>query len=534
MGVERPPGRLSVAGPKKTLAPVLAALLWLGGCAAQPPAADRAYTAGAAERVFTKAYTDIFDKYLEPLNMGDVAFDGIAGLTSLDAGYSAARTDGMVRVALAGNELGRFPLPVNDDVEAWAQLTTRVIDLSREQSVAIRAASAEEIYKGILGGAVSRLDHHSRYAGLRSARDYRAQREGFGGIGVQLNFDHELPQIISVVPDSPAQATAIQPGDVIVAIGNEPVDGLSRRDVIWRLRGDVDTHVTLTLTRKSLSQPLTVRLRRALIVSPTVHVRREGTLAVIAITGFNQRTARNLGRALKRINAGNGPKLTGVVLDLRGNPGGLLDQAVAVADSFLDHGRVVSTRGRHPDSFQLFNAGGRDLARGLPVAVLINGQSASASEIVAAALQDLGRAVVVGSNSYGKGTVQSITRLPNDGELILTWSRFHAPTGYALQNLGVMPNFCTSARPSAATDRIPSLHGSIETSIVLTAWRSHLGYDAESAKGLRERCPRRSEAPASDIQVARGVLADASLYARAIGASRPWIARNKEAAGAGH
>lgn len=520
--------------PTKALAPVLAALLWLGGCAAHPPTADRAYTAGAAERVFTKAYTDIFDKYLEPLNMGDVAFDGIGGLTTLDAGYSASRSNGMMQVALAGAELGRFPLPRNDDIETWAHLTTRVIDLSRKQSTSIRAASAEEIYKGILGGAVSRLDHHSRYAGLRSARDYRAQREGFGGIGVQLNFDHELPQIISVVPESPAQASAIQPGDVLVAIEKELVDGLGRRDVIWRLRGDVDTEVTITLTRKSLSQPFTVRLRRALIVSPTVHVRREGALAIVAITGFNQRTARNLGRALKRMFAGNGTEITGVVLDLRGNPGGLLDQAVAVADSFLDHGRVVSTRGRHPDSFQLFNASGRDLARGLPVAVLINGQSTSASEIVAAALQDLGRAVVVGSNSYGKGTVQSITRLPNDGELILTWSRFHAPTGYALQNLGVMPNFCTSARPPGGAEKVSSPQMSIETSIVLTAWRNHLGYDAESAKGLRERCPRRSEAPSADIDVARNVLADRALYARAIGASRPWIARNKNAAGAGH
>jgi carboxyl-terminal processing protease len=516
----------------RALAPMLAALLWLAGCATSPPPADRAYSARAAESVFAKAYSDIFDKYLQPLDLDEIAFDGIGGLVSIDAGYAASRKDGMVRIALAGSELGRFPLPRSDDVETWAELTTRIIDLSRTRSAAIRAATAEEIYKGVLGGAVSRLDRHSRYAGLRSARDYRAQREGFGGIGVQLNFDHELPQIISVVPDSPAQATNIQPGDVIVAIGNEPVDDLGRREVIWRLRGDVDTEVDVTMTRKSLAQPFAVRLRRALIVSPTVHVRREASTAIINITGFNQRTARNLTRTLKRLFAGNGPEITGIVLDLRGNPGGLLDQAVAVADSFLDHGRVISTRGRHPDSFQIFNAGGRDLARGAPVAVLINGQSASASEIVAAALQDQGRAVVVGSNSYGKGTIQSITRLPNDGELILTWSRFHAPTGYALQNLGVMPNFCTSAPRPGAGGAAAHTEMSLETSIVLTAWRNHLGYDAKSAKDLRERCPRRAEAPATDITVAREVLADRSLYARAIGASNPWIARNKDDRGA--
>ena len=234
---------------------------------------------------------------------------------------------------------------------------------------------------------------------------------------------------------------------MLIEVNGESVEGLDRDTVIWRLRGEVGTPVNVTVTRKDLGDPMTVALKRALIVSQTVHLRYNHGFADITISGFNQRTARNLLRALDEVTHQR-TRVKGIVLDLRGNPGGLLDQAVAVADAFLDHGRIVSTRGRHPDSFQLFNATGRDLVANMPMAVLVNGQSASAAEIVTAALQDQGRAVVVGSNSYGKGTVQNITRLPNDGELVLTWSRFYAPSGYALEKLGIMPNFCTSRPPA--------------------------------------------------------------------------------------
>lgn len=514
-------------------ATVLVALL-VGACGAHRSQPDDAYTTERAEEVFARAYESVFDRYLFPLNVDEVAFDGIAGLSELDGGIRATRDGDSIRLAFAGTELMRQPLPRGGKVEDWAHLTVLAIDAARTRSALMGAAGTEDIYKAVLNAALAKLDRHSRYAGLRSARDYRAQREGFGGIGVRLNFDHELPQIIAVLPDGPARDSAIRPGDVINEINGEPLDGLGRREIVWRLRGDVDSEVTLTLTRKAEPQPFAVSLRRGLIVSPTVHVRRAGGIGIVGLTGFNQRTARNLTRTLNDLAAGDGPPLTGLVLDMRGNPGGLLDQAVAVADAFLDHGRVVSTRGRHPDSFQLFNAGGRDIAKGLPLVVLINGQSASAAEIVAAALQDHGRAVVVGSNSYGKGSVQSITRLPNDGELILTWARFHAPSGYALENLGVMPNFCTSV-PAPGAPAAGSMQMAVETSIVLTAWRSHSGYDKESAEGMRARCPRRSEAPESDIDVARNVLADGPLYARAVAASRPNLARSsREAAPPGH
>ncbi len=509
----------------------VSALAFLSACTGLGPRATREYTPDHAQRVFAKAYENVFDKYIEPLDSSDFALRGIKGLANIEDRLSVSRSGNIVHVALAGGEVARFAAPQGDDVDGWARLTTRVIDATRPRSEAMRKANAEDVYTTVLNGALADLDRHSRYAGLRSARDYRAQREGFGGVGIRLNFDHGLPEIISVLPDTPAESSDLKAGDIVLQVDGIPLDDLNRDDIIWRLRGEVGSQATLVVRRKSVPEPITVVLRRSLIVSQTVHLKYEGKVAVITLSGFNQRTARNLNRVLDRINKSK-PRPQGIVLDMRGNPGGLLDQAVAVADSFLGRGRIVSTRGRHPDSYQIFNASGRDIATRLPVVVLINGQSASAAEIVAAALQDQGRAVVVGSNSYGKGSVQNITRLPNDGELILTWSRFHAPSGYALENLGVMPNFCTAqlgSSPHGALQR-----HALDNGIVLTAWRTHSGYDAESAKALRQRCPKTSEKPARDLELAAEVLGDAALYARAVGASVPAVARRQPGASAGH
>lgn len=516
------------------LATVLA--FGLAACAIIGTHNPHGYADGPAEEVLARAYETVYDKYIEPVEASDLGFRGINGLSALDPAFSADRVGGIIRVSYDGAEIDHFTAPGRDDVDGWARMTVRAIDSGRRASTVLAKAGAENIYKAVLNGALAPLDRHTRYAGVRSARDYRAQREGFGGIGVRLNFEHRLPQIITVLPDTPAEASPLKAGDVITQVNGRPIGGLDRETVIWRLRGKVGTKVAVTVTRQSLQSPMTVSLRRALIVSPTVSLRYVQHFADITITSFNQRTARNLIRALEKVASARTPA-KGIILDLRGNPGGLLDQAVAVADAFLVHGRIVSTRGRHPDSFQLFNATGRDVAHNLPLAVLINGQSASAAEIVTAALQDQGRAVVIGSNSYGKGTVQNITRLPNDGELILTWARFHAPSGYAIEHIGIMPNFCTSAPALQATGANAAGNAAspavlaedvAESSIILTAWRTHLGYDSKGARALRARCPARAEKPEEDVTVAEHVLSDAQLYARALGASQPALARSRD------
>ncbi len=511
---------------------VAAALAFLlGACSSDQAPDPRAGADDLARGVFAKAFETLAEKYIDVLDPAELGLRGIGGLASLDHAFVVERNGQVLKVTRGDRQIAFIPAPANGDIAGWSRATAQAVAVGRGASSLIAAATAEDIYAAVLGGAVAPLDRHTRYAGLSSARDYRAQREGFGGVGVRLNFEHGRAEIITILPDTPAEASGLQAGDVVLAVDGQTVEGMDRDTVIWMLRGRVGSTVALTVTRRDLARPLTVALKRALIVSPTVQLAMRDGIAVISVTGFNQRTARNLVRTLDGLRGSDAVR--GLVLDLRGNPGGLLDQAVAVADAFLGRGRIVSTRGRHPDSFQAFDARGRDMAERLPMAVLINGQSASAAEIVAAALQDHGRAVVVGSNSYGKGSVQNITRLPNEGELIVTWSRFHAPSGYALENLGVLPNFCTNRptaagplRPAAARSALSLAELAAEGSVTLAAWRTHSGYDAESAKPLRERCPRRSEKPEDDIEIAEQVLADAQLYARAIAASQPVLARS--------
>jgi carboxyl-terminal processing protease len=258
-----------------------------------------------------------------------------------------------------------------------------------------------------------------------------------------------------------------------------------------------------------------VAVKRALIVVPTVSLEYSGPYAHIRIGGFNQKTVHGLVDALVAAKRRGRRKLRGIVLDLRNNPGGLLDQAVAVVDVFLTSGRIVSTTGRHPDSHQLFDASGRDLAANIPLVVLINGRSASAAEIVAAALQDRGRAVVVGTNSFGKGTVQNITRLPNDGELIITWSRLYAPSGYSLHGRGVLPTVCTADEELSTADIMARLRdGRLNSAVLLASWRT--ATDDQTVENLRQSCPGSERTPESDLELAAKILEDTPLFARAL------------------
>ena len=243
---------------------------------------------------------------------------------------------------------------------------------------------------------------------------------------------------------------------------------------------------------------------------------REGNIAYIKIAGFNQDTARTLRKKILIAEQEIGPALRGFVLDLRGNPGGLLDQSVEVSDLFIRRGRIVSTHGRHPDSHQYFEAESDDLANGLPIVVLVNGGSASASEIVAAALQDAGRAVLVGSNSYGKGTVQTVLRLPNEGELTLTWARFHAPSGYALQERGVLPHVCTSDD----TKDVDRLIQQVRSGHALIDWslrsKDVTGAADDVVQSLRANCPLSDEDREIDLQIALRILRDEGLYTQVV------------------
>jgi carboxyl-terminal processing protease len=304
-----------------------------------------------------------------------------------------------------------------------------------------------------------------------------------------------------------------------------PTGENEKGEITRRLRGPVDSRVDVTVARVGAPKPVPISLKRAFIVVPTVEETREDDIAIFKVSGFNHSTAQQLADQIVGARKEMGQRLRGIVLDLRGNPGGLLDQSVSVADLFIGSGPIVSTRGRNPASLQYFRAAPDDVAAGLPIVALINGGSASAAEIVAAALQDTARAVVVGSTSYGKGTVQTVLRLPNDGELTITWAKLVSPGGYLLNEHGVVPTVCTSGLGASDADIARALKRGLEASL------QRAGLDDSAWTELRKTCPAKNEEPREvEMRVAKRLLTDRNLYARALHPRPPSVASTRPAA----
>ena len=517
---------------RQILHPLAVPLLALAfiACAAQESRAPRAYDQRQAEEMFSTGYHDISDIFIEERKISTLAMAGLEGLSDIDPALEIKRVGSLVAVEIDGVPVGRYIAPEANDADGWADITVAALSGGRSFSVALGEADAERIYDAVFGGMVSELDAYSRYSGLEEAQENRASRDGFGGIGVRIDVVDEGVKVISVMDDTPADVAGLLGDDLIVRIENESAAGLSQRRAVRRLRGPIGTKVRLTVNRPGRPETLEIKVTRAHIVPQTVEFRAEGKIAYFRVSSFNQSTAQNLEQMIRQAREQMGPELDGMIIDLRDNPGGLLDQAVDVADLFVASGRIVSTHGRHPDSHQYFDAHADIPAGEVPVAILINHGSASASEIVAAALQDVGRAVVIGSNSYGKGTVQTVLRLPNEGELTLTWAQFHAPSGYGLQGRGVLPDICTSQERVTSADDVFGLLRSGEMPIAYaTRVRNVDSEDLVGLEHLRAACPGREGDNEIDMKVARRLLTTPELYARALGGSPNGPGRSNEA-----
>ena len=293
------------------------------------------------------------------------------------------------------------------------------------------------------------------------------------------------------------------------------------------LRGNVGSRVLLRYVDAQTNRQKTRSIERSRVILPTVRTKIHHNILHVTISGFNNRTSGHLVRALKAAMDRHKAPLDGILLDLRNNPGGLLIQAVKVADLFLKNGRIVSTRGRHPNSVRDYDAHGADITNGLPIVVLINGRSASASEIVAAALQDHERAVVIGSGSFGKGTVQTISRLPNSGEITLTWSRFVAPSGYSLHDLGVSPSVCTSGRHGGVGGLVDTaLRGVTETYERMERWRSVSIEDSSNREALRRLCPAARDRRDLEVRLGEYLLEHPDEYQQLL-AVAPTVAASR-------
>ena len=471
----------------------------------------------AARETVAFGYGRIVERHLDSLAVEAVALEGMRGLASLDPSIVVARQGDSVSVSLGERTLGRFKAPKAGDVSGWASLTVDVAVAGRAASREMRGAGIEKFYEAIFDGALANLDIFSRYAGADEAREIRAKREGFGGIGVNYALTGGLLRITRVMADTPAIAAGLREDDVITHIEGQPTAEMTAQTVLDLLRGPVRSRVSLTIQHKDGTAPILVSLDRALIVPTTVTAQTANGIFNAQITSFNQNTANSLSELIDAALSTPSRPLRGIVLDMRGNPGGLLRQAIRVADLFLNDGDIIDTQGRHPDSFQHYEATGKDVARGLPLIVLIDGRSASAAEIVAAALQDRGRAIVVGTTSYGKGTVQTVIRTPNDGEITLTWSRLLTPSGYALHGLGVRPNICTSGLVGEELTAINrALSGEASAAEAVKAWHRVGLYDQKSRDALRSECPAERRRDDIESRIAHRLIADPVFYAHAL------------------
>ncbi len=305
----------------------------------------------------------------------------------------------------------------------------------------VEEATDQQLIENAINGMLAALDPHSSYLNAKSFEEMQVQTRGeFGGLGIEVTMENGLVKVVSPIDDTPAFRAGIQPGDFIVELNGQPVMGLTLAEAVEKMRGPVDSDIKLTIQRGD-TEPFEVTLVRAVIKIQSVRSRLEGDgIAYLRVTSFSEQTDTSLESQFKRLKEQAKGKLIGIVLDLRNNPGGLLDQAVAVSDAFLDKGEIVSTRGRHADDAQRYNARAGDIADGLPIVVLINGGSASASEIVAGALQDHHRAVILGTKSFGKGSVQTIIPVPGHGAIRLTTARYFTPSGRSIQALGIDPD----------------------------------------------------------------------------------------------
>ena len=319
----------------------------------------------------------------------------------------------------------------------------------------VEEVDAADLIEAAIDGMLSSLDPHSSYLSPEDAADMRVQTRGeFGGLGIEVTQEEGFVKVVSPIDDTPADEAGIEAGDFITHVDGDSVLGLSLDDAVGMMRGVVGSEIVITVVREGEDEPFDVTIVRDTIKLTAVRTRVEGKSVVLRVTTFNDQTYSNLEAGIeKQIEAAGGIDLVnGFILDLRNNPGGLLTQAIRVSDAFLDKGEIVSTRGRDPEDGDRHNANIGDLAQQKPLVVLINGGSASASEIVAGALQDHRRAIVVGTKSFGKGSVQTVMPMRGSGAMKLTTARYYTPSGRSIQALGISPDIIVEQPRRVAED----------------------------------------------------------------------------------
>ena len=407
---------------------------------------------------------------------------------------------------------------VGSSTGAASSDTYRQLNLFGEVFERVRADYVEKpdnskLVESAINGMLAGLDPHSSYMDPNSFRDMQVETRGeFGGLGMEVTMEVGLLKVVAPIDDTPAAKAGVMANDIITRLDNEPVHGLTLNQAVEKMRGPVHTKIKLTIMRKGRDKPIDMIIVRDLIRVKSVRSHNEGNdVGYIRITQFNEQTADGVKKAIINLTKQLGAdKIKGFVVDLRNNPGGLLDQAISVSDAFLDEGEIVSTRGRNAEETQRFNARPGNLTKGKPVIVLINGGSASASEIVAGALQDHTRATLVGTRSFGKGSVQTIIPLgAGKGALQLTTARYFTPSGRSIQAKGIEPDIKVlqelpaDLKARTDTESEASLRGHLKAEgSEETGSQSYVPPDEKDDRALKEA-----------LDLLRGTIADAAFPA---------------------
>lgn len=467
-----------------------------------------------AAQMFTAAYGFMLPRALDPITLPQLTIWGLRGITALDPALTPVLHDHDLTLLGPDHAVGSLPLPAASDMPGWGTLAAGIIAIAWDHSDTLARAGTEVVIASFFDEVFNHLDPYSRYVPPDAAATERDRRAGQAGIGVKLVGRAGAVHIAAVLPGSPAARAGLRTGSLLLAIDGARLN-TDAAAAAALLEGPVDGSVTLELRRPG-GQTITRSIPRTLVPPQTVLVSRPARLLVLQVTSFAADTADRMQDALAQAT-GPHRQPDGIVIDLRANRGGVLRAAVAAAGLFLTDGVIASTEGRDPAARHVFAASGTDQAGGLPLVVLVDGRSASAAEVLTAALEDNGRAVVVGSTTLGKGLVQVVGRMPDGGELFLTWSRLVAPGGWPMQGLGVMPEVCTSTGDQFTDAELAALdQGSAPMQLALAAHRvARPGLPAAEMLALRERCPAAIGTDA-DMDAARFLIAHPVAYATAL------------------
>lgn len=496
-------------------------LLLLAASAHAEPGTPAAFNAPLATSVYSTALAFMAPRTLDPVPVSQLTIWGLHGLTALDPDLAVELRDGELRLSLPNRPLASTPAPLTEDPTAWATAATQLSTAAWGASEKLRRAGTTGVITNFFDEIFNHLDPYSRYVPPIEAGEDRARRTGSAGAGLTLVEAGGAILVQRVVADGPG--AAIRPGDAILAVNGQPTRGVDLATVAGWIAGPEDTRVAVTVRGRD-GRVRTLDIMRAMVPPETVFAERLRDALLIRVTEFDHETAARLTRAVVDALSGADAttraathKVAGIILDLRGDPGGLVREAVGAADELLPAGVIASAVGRDPDATRVWRSTDGQLADDLPVVVVVDGRTASAAEILAAALADRGRAVVVGSATLGKGLVQTIAPLPDGGELFVTWSRLLAPRGWPLQGLGVLPQVCTSLGQNALQSELDSLdQGKQPMAEAIARHRAaRPPLPPAQAVAIRAACPA-AEGSDVDITAARFLIQHPVAYVTAL------------------